>query len=146
MKNFWFYHKYHVLITVAVIALFIWCFLPSNTGKNDAPGYCLGIVSPVYYSDGQLASLEEALAKEYGSSEVRSYHIELGSAGQDSTEISSLDMDLISKTSRAFFVADPEAFRELVSVEMSEPVPVSSIDLYKGLGFDGLYFISRSDC
>lgn len=144
LENFWYYYKYYVLIALGVIAVLVWVYLPSNRAEEKFD-YCIGIVSPVYYDDEQIDALKEALSATYGKTDVRCYHVQLGASGQDEIEISSLDMDLIAGTSKAFLVADAETFKEVVNAELSEAVPVSEIESLKGLGFDELSLISRLD-
>ena len=144
MKNFWYYHKFHVLIAVVALAIVIASVVPA--AKKDEADFCLGIVSSQYYDDEDIAALKEALSLIYGSADVRVYHLELGAEGQDSAVVSALDLDIIAKTSRAFLLEDWETFREVTGFEMSDPVPAEEMDCFKNTPFETLSYVSRLDC
>ena len=142
ISNFWFYHKWHILIALAIIALILFSIQPRGNSNEDS--FNIGIVSPVYYSDEELLSLEEAFSSRYGDVVVNSYHIDLGAYGQDSTEISRLDVDLRTNKSFVFLLADLDAFNESTNyLPLKNISRVSDIEYLRGLGFDDLYYAER---
>ena len=144
MKNFWYYHKFHVLIALGAVIIIFFSIRPSFKEEKEAE-FCLGIVSSVYYDDEDIAALKQTLSEVYGSADISVYHIMLGAEGQDSAEISALDLDLISKKSCAFLLEDYVTFREVTGFEMSEPVPAEELEYFKNTVFNGLTYITRLD-
>lgn len=143
LENFWYYHKWHVLIAVIAAVILVFSFQPKDASDG---AYNIAIVSPEYYTDEQLAALKNALSAEYATVNINVYHIELCAENQDEIEIGRLDTDLISKKSVAFLLADVDAFKEVTNgIGLTEAVRVKDIDSIKGLGFDDLYFVRRLD-
>ena len=61
--NFWFYHKWHVLIGAAVVLVAAWIIV--STVQTVRPDYTVGLLSQTPYPDTVLDSLAQGLEK-YG--------------------------------------------------------------------------------
>lgn len=62
-ENFWYYHKFHLLIGLIVIAL-IYSFVYELTTKEE-PDYQIGVLTETKFSDEAAAVLEQKIAR-YG--------------------------------------------------------------------------------
>ena len=152
LQNFWYYHKVHVIIILAVLAAGLWFCLQDR--KTTVPDYHAAIVSPRGCPDEQLAKLRSVLEgagqDQNGdglvSVTVQVYRFAIGEDGQERTEIAKLDADLVGKQSGVFFVEDPEKFEEATNGigKAADAVPVGDIPPLSGCGIDGLYLLLRN--
>ncbi len=151
LQNFWYYHKVHVIIILAVLAAVLWFYLQYR--QTTAPDYHAAIVSPGGCPDEQLAKLRSVLEGEgkdqngdgLVSATVRVYRFAVGEDGQERTEIAKLDADLVGKQSGIFFIEDPERFEKVTNGigKAADAVPVGDIPPLSGCGIDGLYLLIR---
>ena len=151
LRNFWYYHKVHVIIILAVLAAVLWFRLQDR--QTTAPDYHAAIVSPRGCPDEQLAKLRSVLegaGKDQNgdglvSVTVQVYRFAVGEDGQERTEIAKLDADLVGKQSGIFFVEDPGRFEEATNGigKAADAVPVGDIPPLTDCGIDGLYLLVR---
>ena len=114
--NFWYYYKIPLL--VALIVLTAGGYLLLQQIKTDPADYDVAIVSPDYYADEQISALQNFLASAgtdiTGDGKIivtiHRYRLAIGEEGQDISEISALDADLVGKVSGLFILQDPPAF------------------------------------
>ena len=131
LKNFWYYHKYHLLIAAAAIALVLYSFAPSTGHKAD---YHIGIVTDILCPEERLAGIEQrilaAVTDVNGDGEIlislHPFTVDFGSddpnAGYNNYEkVAALDADLSGKVSKLYLLEDPTGFQQATDGLMAEP-------------------------
>lgn len=131
LKNFWFYHKFHLLIAVAALAVVIYSFLPG--GEPDAD-YHVSIVSALPCTEERLDEIEAHIVAAgrdvNGDGEIvvtlHSFAVDLANtdphAGYMNYEkVAALDADLVGRVSLLYLFEAAEAFREAAGGVMQEP-------------------------
>ena len=116
LTNFWYYHKNPLLVALIVLAAGGYLLLQQI--KADPADYDVAIISADYYSDEQISALQNLLVSAgtdiTGDGKIivtiHCYRLAIGENGQDISEISALDADLVGKVSGLFFLQNPSAF------------------------------------
>lgn len=147
LKNWYWYHKTHLLIAVLAAAVLI--YMAAQDWGVPEPDYHIGLVSTAAWSDASLAQLEAALAAQGedqdGDGQVlvklHRFPVDLSdtseAAGSYSYEsIAALDADLVGGVSGMFLLENPEAFQQAANGILAEPFA----------SFDGrVYLCLRAD-
>ena len=147
LKNFWYYHKIHVWIVLAVIAVAVYLGVQS-AGVPEAD-YHVGLITTTPRSEAQLAVLTDSFAH-VGADlnadgqvlvQLHTYYVDLAddspNAGvNNSDKVAARDADLIGKRSGIFLTEDPQTLQAITGGIFSD-TPVSF--------WDGLYLCIRSD-
>ena len=155
LKTWWWYHRFHVLIAVLVLAVVLYSVLP-DMGAPKAD-YSLALISVKALPSEQIEALRErieALADDRSGDghvlvETQFYGADLSgiTAGTvNYAEASRLDADLVGKVSELLFFDDLAGFRANVAVRTSEPLPCASLPALAGLLPEGWYAAVRTDC
>lgn len=131
LKNFWWYHKYHLLIALAALGIIIYGLLPGDSAAAD---YHVGIVSAQGCTQEQLDLIQSRIAAAGrdmdgdGSVQVllHAFVVDMESpdpnAGYMNYEkIAALDADLVGKVSGLYLLESPEAFQKATDGLMAEP-------------------------
>lgn len=131
LKNFWWYHKFHLLIGLAAAAILIYCVAPS--GKPN-PDYHIGLVSDLPCTEERLAEMERritAAAEDLngdGQVLVRLHSFTVDFDSTDPNEgyknyekVAALDADLTGKVSGLYLLEAPAAFQKATQSLMAEP-------------------------
>lgn len=131
LKNFWYYHKFHLLIAVAAVALVIYSFAPGSEPDYD---YRIGIVSALPCTDERLDEISARIAaagRDINSDggikvKLNSFAVDMESedpnAGYMNYEtVAALDADLVGKVSGLYLLEAPEAFQSATGGLMTEP-------------------------
>lgn len=131
LKNFWYYHKYHLLIALAALALILYSFAPSAGHKAD---YHIGIVTDLLCPEERLAGIERrilaAAADINGDGEILislhpftvDFQNKDPNAGYNNYEkVAALDADLSGKVSRLYLLEDPAGFQQATDGLLAEP-------------------------
>jgi len=145
IKNWWWYHKIHVLIGVLALAAVIYSFAHS-AGKPEAD-YHIGLLLAHPCTEEYLNSLPETFAA-FGEDtdgdgeilvEVHSYFVDLADDNENAgalnyEKIALLDADLIGSTSGIFLTDSPDALLKVTEDIFSSPIP-----------YDGYWLCIRND-
>lgn len=124
LKNFWYYHKIHLLIAAAVLA--VSGYLGLQTLLATQPDYHIGIVRAVPLTEEEQAVIRDAFAAAgtdiNGDGEIavklHTYFVDLAdpdpNAGVNNAQVvAALDADLIGHVSGIFLLEDVETFRQI---------------------------------
>ena len=163
--NWWYYHRLHVAIGAAVLALLLW--LAADFFGRTLPDYQIGLVTSRYIPETALAELGQALSA-YGQDlngdgrvvvQVNDYQLSLGgeeeaasssaassAAGVDvytqMAGYTTLTGDMTARTSLIFLTDDPESlqasFGLLAAADGSLPP--------EGAGLEQVQLFAFSDC
>lgn len=155
LKTWWWYHKTHVLIGAAALAVVLYAVVPGLLAAK--PDYCLAIVSKSYVSDETREAvrkqLQPLLPDRNGDGqvllEVYYYGADLSGATEGSlnyAEAAKLDADLVGKVSGFFLLDDADGFQRNTAVPAAQPVPCAQIPAFVGLSLpEGWTFTARTD-
>ena len=126
LKNFWFYHKNHVLIGLAVVLVL--AYLGIQKAGTVQPDYHIGLVRAVPCTDQELQALESRFTAAgedvNGDGEIlvklHTYYVDLADdapdAGVNNAEVvQALDADLIGSMSGIFLLEDVETFQQITN-------------------------------
>ena len=147
LENFWFYHKYHLLVGMAVLAVLLW--LGFQRFAAPEPDYHIGIVRALPLREEELAALESRFTAagedRNGDGQVlvqlHTYYVSLagasGNADEDTVQaVSALDADLIGRVSGIFLTEDPAAFQTVTDGLLAEPAAEFDLGLHMALRKD----------
>lgn len=147
LKNFWFYHKWHLLIGLAVLAVI--GYLSMQSAHTAEPDYHIGIVKAVPLSEEALSALEAtftAAGEDVNGDgvvlvQLHPYFVDLAddspNAGVTNAQtVAALDADLIGKVSGIFLLENIEDFQRITNNMLSNTVVPFG---------DGLYLTLRRD-
>ena len=167
--NWWYYHRLHVGIAAAVLAVVVW--LAADFFGRTLPDYQIALVTEQYIPDTVLTELGDALSA-YGLDlngdgsavvQVNGYQLSMGageeegSSGASSSSASSaaavdvytqmaglttLSGDINARTSLIFLTDDPESFQ--ASFELLAAADGSLPE--EGSGLEGVELFAFSDC
>ncbi len=141
-KTWWWYHKTHVLIAVAVLAVILYSFLPNLLApKAD---YALAVISTSSCPEETLSAVEalfETLADDSNEDGrvligVNVYTADLSGQTEgvlDYQAAAALDADLIGKISCLFLLDNPSGFIENTAVSVAAPVPCAELPAFSSL-------------
>lgn len=131
LKNFWWYHKVHVLIGLVAAAILIYCVAPSREPKPD---YHIGLVSDLPCTEEYLAEAEmrlSAAAEDINGDgqilvRLHPFTVDFDSADPNAgynnyEKVAALDADLSGKVSGLYLLEDPAAFQNATHGLMSQP-------------------------
>ncbi|MBQ6517975.1 MAG: hypothetical protein IJI14_04590 [Anaerolineaceae bacterium] len=151
--NFWYYHKVHIFVALAILAMGVYFILTSRTVVQS--DYDIAIVSAQGCSEEQMAQIRDVFQQAgkdlTGDGAVtvnlHLYRFALGEEGQDREAIAGLDADLVGNVSGIFFVDDPERFEEATNGlgRSADAIPVSGIPALSGCGMDHLSLLIRTN-
>ena len=153
LLNFWYYHKVHVIIILAVLAVGAYFLLTQQkTVKSD---YDIAIVSAKGCSDEQMGQIRDVF-QQTGTDQngdgavtvkVHLYRFAIGESGQDREAVAGLDADLVGKVSGIFFVDNPEGFEAATNGlgKSADAIPVRSIPALSACGIDDLALLVRAE-
>ena len=155
LKTWWWYHKLHVLLAVAALAVALYSFLPQLLAPK--PDYSLAFVSIQGLPEEQIAALRERVASladdRNGDGrvliETALYGADLSGATDGNfnyNEAARLDADLVGRVSALLFFDEPEGFRANIAVSTTEPLPCAELPALAGLLPEGWYLAVRTDC
>lgn len=147
LKNFWYYHKIHVMIAAAVLAVAV--YLGAQSAGVPEADYHIGLITTTPRSDAQLDALTNGFAVNgtdlNGDGQVlvqlHTYFVDLAddspNAGvNNSDKVAALDADLIGRVSGIFLTEDPQTLRSITgSIFPDAPLSFG----------DGLYLCIRGD-
>ncbi|HJB68034.1 MAG TPA: hypothetical protein H9770_04250 [Candidatus Fournierella excrementigallinarum] len=166
--NWWYYHRVHVFIAAAVLAVAVW--LAADFFGRTLPDYQIALVTEQYIPDAVLSELGGALSA-FGQDlngdgqpvvQVNGYQLSLGGEAKESGAFASsssavpatvdvytqmagmttLSGDLTTRTSLIFLTDDPEAlqssFEPLAAADGSLPA--------EGAGLEGVELFAFPDC
>ncbi len=154
-KTWWWYHKIHVLIAAAVIALALYAILPGLLSPK--PDYSVAVITASELPEETHAVLKERFREIAddrngdGKELVELFFYTPDLSGktpgtQNYQEAARLDADLVGKVSSIFLVEDMEGYRKNVAVPVEPEVPVKDIALFDGILLpEGTAFTVRSD-
>ena len=153
LANFWYYHKIHTVILLAVLAAGIYLFLTHrSTVKSD---YDIAIVSPRACTEEQTAAIKSVIEQsgtdQNGdgrvTADIHIYRFAIGEAGQDQQAVAGLDADLVGKMSGIFLVDSPGKFEAATNGlgTVADAIPVSDIPALSGCGIDDLWLLIRTE-
>ena len=154
-KTWWWYHKIHVLIAVAAVAVALYSFLPGLLAAK--PDYGVAVITDIRLPDETYAALKDriqGIADDRNGDgqvlvELYWYLPDLSGETEGSVnyaEASRLDADLVGKVSGIFLVEDMEGFHKNVAVTVAPEVPVADIPLFEGISLpEGTCFTVRTD-
>ena len=153
LLNFWYYHKVHVIIILAVLAIGAYFLLTQQkTVKSD---YDIAIVSAQGVSDEQMGQIRDVF-QQAGTDQngdgavtvkVHLYRFAIGESGQDREAVAGLDADLVGKVSGIFFVDNPEGFESATNGlgKSADAIPTRSIPSLSPCGIDDLSLLIRAE-
>ena len=131
LKNFWYYHKFHLLIALAALALVVYSFAPSGESRAD---YHVGLVTDILCPEARFfeikARLRAAAGDINGDGEINlSLHpftVDFDSTDPNAgylnyEKIAALDADLSGKVSGLYILEDPAGFQKATDGLMAEP-------------------------
>lgn len=131
LKNFWYYHKYHVLIAVIALGIAVYSFVPSAGTKAD---YHIGVVTDILCPEDRLSKIETRLSAAAGDVNgdgkvivtLHAFTVDFDSSDPNSgymnyEKVAALDADLSGKLSGLFIVEDPEGFQLATDGLLAEP-------------------------
>lgn len=146
LKNFWYYHKVHVLIAGAVVL--VACYLGAQSWGKAEPDYHIGIVQAVPWTQEELDALEGtvlSLGEDRNCDgevvvQLHTYFVDLAddspNAGVNNSQtVASLDADLVGGVSGLFLTDDPDTLQRITNGLFPECIPWG----------DGLYLLLRAD-
>ena len=153
LENFWYHYKIPVLIAAAILA--VGSYLLVQQVKTVPADYEAALVSSEYYSDEQLAALQEMLAAAGTDTNgdgnivvaVHRFRLKIGADGQDSAEIGALDADLVGNRSGLFLLEDPQAFEEATNgiCHAAEAISCADIPALSGESWSSLSAVVREN-
>ncbi len=119
-RNWWDYHKRHVLIAILVIAAAIWMISDVVSNKLNTPDYQIAYVGSQVLPDSTVAELEQAFASfatdVTGNGEVQilvRQYILGNENSMDYTMETTLMLDLTTGESLVFIMEDPESIQQM---------------------------------
>ena len=145
IKNWWWYHKFHVLIGVLALAVVIYSFA-QNAGKPEADydvALLLAQPCPEEYLNELPATLAAAGIDTNSDGEVlvelHTYFVDLADEDENAgamnyEKIAALDADLIGKTSGLFLTDSPDALMNVTNSNFTDAI-----------AFDGYWLCVRTD-
>lgn len=166
--NWWYYHRVHVFIAAAVLAVAVW--LAADFFGRTLPDYQIALVTEQYIPDAVLSELGGALSA-FGQDlngdgqalvQVNGYQLSLGGEAQESgafapsssavpatvdvytqmAGMTTLSGDLTTRTSLIFLTDDPESFQ--ASFELLAAADGSLPE--EGSGLESVELFAFSDC
>ncbi|MCR5088472.1 MAG: hypothetical protein K6C08_03030 [Oscillospiraceae bacterium] len=154
-KTWWWYHRTHVMIAVAVLAVVLYSFLPNLLApKAD---YGLAVISTASCPEEPLKAITERfeeLADDVNADgmiliETNVYTADLSGQTEgilNYQAASALDADLVGKMSSLFLLDNPSGFMENTAVSVASPVSCKDVPALSALPLpEGWYFTVRSD-
>ncbi len=154
-KTWWWYHKLHVLLAIAVAAVILYSFLPGLLVPK--PDYGVGVITNIRLPDESYSALQNRvreLADDRNGDgkvviELNWYLPDLSGKTEGSLnyqEASRLDADLVGKVSDLFLIEDMDGFRKNVVTPVAEGVPAETLSLFEGIPLpEGTVFTVRTD-
>lgn len=154
LKNWWWYHRVHVLIAVLVLAVVAYTTLPGLQAPK--PDCTLAVASRVPLRDEALAEIRTRLERAVGDRngdgrvvvELSPYTLDLSGETEgyyNYQGAAAFDADLVGQKSALFLFDDPAGFRANVVVPVEEIIPCAELPLFADLTPEGYGFSARSD-
>ena len=152
IRNFWYYHKLHVIIALTVLLAGSYLFTQKETVKPD---YDAAVISPAGCTEQQLQMLKAALEQagedrtEDGQVSVRIhvYRLTVGADGQNANEIAALDADLVGKVSGLFITGDPTSLEKATNglLKAADAIPIGTVSRLSECGMEEMFLMLRHD-
>ena len=154
-NTWWWYHKTHVLIAVAVIALILYSVLPGLL--TPKPDYSVAMITMDWVPEEIRAAVKEKIVSVADDRnhdgrvllELNYYQADLSgeTEGTDNyLEASKLDADLVGKVSSIFLLENPDDFLANTAVSIEEPFQCSKLTFFDGIPLPGeMAFTVRAD-
>lgn len=136
LQNFWFYHKTHLLIALAVVLVL--GYFAIQKASTTAPDYHIGLVRSIPCTDAELQSLEDiftaAGTDDNGDGQVlvqiHTYYVDLAGDTPNANVVQALDADLIGGMSGIFLLEDVDTFRRVTGSILSDSDSMMENGLY----------------
>ncbi len=154
-KTWWWYHKIHVLIAVAAVAVILYSVLPGLLAVK--PDYSVALITTEGVPDETLALLkgrfEEVADDANGDGTILVDVIHYGADLTGETEgtinymeASRLDADLVGKVSAVFLLDNPEGFRTNTAVAIEPETACRDLVFFNGISLpDEMAVTIRTD-
>ena len=153
LKNWWWYHRVHVLIAVLALAVVVYSLLPNLLAPK--PDCALAVAGRVPLPDETIAAIRSRLEEAVGDingdgravAEVSAYTVDLSGETEgyyNYQGAAAFDADLVGEKSALFLFDDPEGFHANVAVPVEEMIPCAGLPLFADLTPD-YFFSARSD-
>ncbi len=141
LKNFWFYYKKHLLVTLAVLLVAGYMTLQNVTAQE--PDYHIGLVKTINCTDEELDALKDiftAAGTDINGDgqvlvQIHTYYVDL-STGSNADVVQALDADLIGGVSGIFLLEDVDTFRRVTNDLVSEPCNLMENGLFLAIRKD----------
>ncbi len=153
-KNWWYYHKVHVLIGVLALGIVIYSLVPNLMApKAD---YTLAVVGITPLREETMEALRDAvtaIADDHNGDgrvlvEVSAYVLDLSGETPGTLNYqgaAAFDADLVGRRSGLFLADDAEGFRKNVVVPVEELVPCEKLPVFASVVPEGYSFTVRTD-
>lgn len=153
-KTWWWYHRFHVLIVAAGLAVIIYSFLPNLLA--DKPDYSLAVASRVPLSEETIAVLCDRLTAAADDRngdgrilvEISSYVLDLSGKTEGYLNYqgaSAFDADLVGKKSSLLLFDDADGFLSNVAVPVEEIISCDTLPKLAAILPEGYFLTVRSD-
>lgn len=154
LKNWWYYHKVHVLIAVGALAVVVYSFLPNLLAAK--PDYTLAVAGLTPLPEETLTAVRERLTPLADDAdgdgrvivEVCQYVLDLSGRTPGTVNFegaAAFDADLVGKRSQLFLADDADGFRANVVVQTEALIPCETLPLFADLVPEGYCFTVRTD-
>ncbi len=153
--TWWWYHKNHVLITIAALAIVVYSVLPGLLSpKTD---YSVAVITTQWLSEETLNLIREHILQIVGDVNgdgqkvVDLYYYRADLSGETEgtvnySEAARLDADLVGKISSIIILDNPEGFRRNTAVSIEPEILCETLSLFEGIPLpEGTAFTVRSD-
>ena len=154
-KTWWWYHKIHVLIAAASLAVVLYSVLPGLLAAK--PDYSVALITTEGIPDETMAALkkrfEQAADDANGDGtilvDVVHYSADLSGETEGTVnymEASRLDADLVGNVSSIFLLDKPAGFRANTAVTIEPEIPCRELAFFNGISLpEGMAVSIRTD-
>lgn len=153
LKNWWWYHRVHVLIAVLALAVIVYSMIPNLLAPK--PDCALAVAGRVPLPDETLTAIRGRLESAVGDLngdgrvivELSSYTVDLSGETEgyyNYQGAAAFDADLVGQRSGLFLFDDPAGFQANVAVKVEEMISCAALPLFAELVPD-YWFTARSD-
>ena len=154
-NTWWWYHKVHVLIAAAALAVVLYSVLPGFLAAK--PDYSVALITTEGIPDGTMAALKERFEQAADDAngdgkilvDVVHYGADLSGETEGTVnymEASKLDADLVGSVSGIFLLDRPAGFRANTAVTIEPETPCKELAFFKGISLpEGMALTIRTD-
>ncbi len=154
LKNWWWYHRVHVAVSAAVLAVLLYSTLPGLLAPK--PDYALAVAALQPLPQETLDAVRQVLlgfADDANGDgrvivDLHPYTLDLSGRTEGTLNFqgaAAFDADLVGKVSSLILLDDPAGFRANVAVAVEELLPCESLPAFASLLPAGYAFTARSD-